>query len=67
MRTMKFRCEIHGEYEIDLEYGEEPPEGCIMNINGTDKPCGTRLTRIYYVPNIRFVGSGFYVNDNKEK
>ena len=67
MRTLRFRCEEHDEYEIDLRDGQEPPKWCVIKEPGADIPCGRNLTRIYFTPNIRFVGSGFYVNDNKEK
>jgi predicted nucleic acid-binding Zn ribbon protein len=50
-----------------LKYKEEEPEKCILLEAGTDIPCGTRLTKLFrYAPNIRFVGSGFFIND-KEK
>ena len=66
MRTLRFRCKEHGEYEIDLQDGQEAPKWCIIYKHGTNEPCGRLLTRKYFAPNIRFVGSGFYSNDNKE-
>ena len=67
MRTMRFRCEEHGEYEIDLQDRQESPEWCIIYKTGANIPCGKQLTKLFrFVPNIRFVGSGFYIND-KEK
>lgn len=68
MRTLKFRCSTHGEYEIDLRDGQESPKWCIIYKNGTNEPCGERLLKLFrFAPNIRFVGSGFYSTDNKEK
>lgn len=68
MRTLLFECPEHGEYEIDLKDGEEEPKWCVILKEGTSKPCGRQLTKLFrFVPNIRFAGSGFFVNDNKEK
>ena len=60
---MTFKCPVHGQYDIDLETGQDPPKWCVIYREGTNEPCGIRLKRIYSVPNIRFIGSGFYVND----
>ena len=67
MRTQKFRCQRHGEFEVDLEYGQDAPIWCPIYKDGTKVPCGEKLTKLFRdVPNIQFRGSGFYVND-KEK
>ena len=66
MRTQIFVCPVHGQYEIDLERGQNPPKWCVIYKEGTSEPCGKNLTRKYTVPAIRFLGSGFYAND-KEK
>ena len=68
MRTMRFRCEEHGEYEIDLKDGQNAPKWCTIHQAGTNRPCGRQLTKLFhFAPNIRFIGSGFYSNDSKEK
>jgi len=66
MRTMIVVCPVHGQYEIDLEKGQNLPNWCVIYKEGTNEPCGRKLTRKYTVPAISFKGSGFYVND-KEK
>jgi len=63
MRTMVFRCGIHGVFEVDLERGQTPPIWCPIYKDGTNEPCGTKLTKKYTVPAISFKGEGFYVND----
>jgi hypothetical protein len=60
---MIFKCPVHGTYEIDLERGQNPPKWCVIYKDGTNEPCGEVLKRIYTVPSIKFVGSGFYTND----
>ena len=67
MRTQTFHCKGHGEFEIDLERNQEPPIWCPIYKEGTNVPCGTKLTKKYSVPAIAFQGSGFYKTDNKEK
>ena len=63
MRTQIFVCPVHGQYEIDLERGQNPPKWCVIYKEGTSEPCGRKLTRKYTIPAIRFKGSGFYTND----
>ena len=63
---MIFRCRTHGEFEVDLEYRQEPPMWCPIYKEGTYEPCGIKLTKRYPIPAISFKGSGFFVNDNKK-
>ena len=68
MRTLRFECPEHGQYEIDLQYGQEAPKWCVIYKTGTNEPCGKTLTKLFkFVPNIRFKGSGFYKNDNRSR
>ena len=64
---MIFRCRTHGEFEVDLKYRQEPPIWCPIYKAGANEPCGIKLTRRYSIPAISFKGSGFFINDNKEK
>ena len=67
MPIFTFCCEEHGEIDLMVNIDQNLPTTCPIIESKANEPCGKHLKRIYTVPNIRFIGSGFYVNDNRRK
>ena len=57
MPVYTFRCRKNHKIEVELEIEEPRPTIC--------SACGEQLHRVYDPPAIKFVGSGFYINDSK--
>ena len=57
MPVFIFKCRNKHRIEVQLKLIETRPIIC--------SACGERLYREYSPPAIKFIGSGFYVNDSK--
>jgi putative FmdB family regulatory protein len=62
MPRYDYQCERCGEVIEVRKHMDEP--GPAIHIRKAPRhPCGGRLEQVIHAPVIRFVGSGFYVND----
>ena len=59
MPIYEYNCEKCGKFELRQSINEEP-----LKIHTT---CGSKVEKLFSVPQLNFVGSGFYVNDYKGK
>ena len=60
MPTYEYQCRDCGvDFEVKQSFADPPLEVC--------EHCGGRLRKLFRPPAIRFVGSGYYVNDSRSK
>jgi len=57
MPIYTFKCRNKHKIEVQLKMKEARPTVC--------SACGEQLFRVYDPPAIKFVGSGFYINDSR--